>query len=158
MFGKGKPQSKRSQLIFLAIFLLAVAGAKLWQYHWSEAVVELRGETLEVLIAKNRYQQRRGLGRRDELSPYDGMIFLFPFSKQRGFVMREMRFPIDIIWLNHGLVVDFAPKVPIQPNTPEDQLTVYYPRKSANMVLEVPAGWALEYDLKIGDRLSVIEE
>ena len=68
--------------------------------------------------------------------------------------MRGMRFPIDIVWLSDGVVVDIAPSVPIEPGVPEADLRVYYPRLKANTVIELPAGWAEGHGLKIGDELK----
>jgi uncharacterized membrane protein (UPF0127 family) len=85
------------------------------------------------------------------------MVFLFPETKTHGFVMRDMHFPIDIIWLDHGVVVDIAPSVPVEPGAIESDLRVYYPRKPANIVLELNAGWADAHKLRIGDRMAVID-
>ena len=62
---------------------------------------------------------------------------------------------MDIIWLDRGVVVDMAPNVQTEVGRSEAQLTRYYPRAAANMVLEVPAGWLAEHSLKIGDKLSL---
>jgi len=146
------------QKIFLLVFLLSAAGLWLWSWRWPTAVIELGGETLEVLVAKSPRHQYRGLGRRDTLSPYDGMLFVFTITHRVGIVMRDMRFPLDIIWLNKGEVVDIAPNVPLEPGRDASELTVYRPRLSANTVLELPAGWVEEHGLKIGDRLRVLKE
>ncbi len=155
---KRKPQSKKSQLVFFLIFLFALGSAKLWQYHWSDALITVGGDPLHVLVAKNRYQHKKGLGGRETLGKYDGMIFLFSFPKKYGFVMRGMEFPIDIIWIFNGEVVDFAQNVQLEPGASEEALKRYYPRKEANLVLEVPSGWSTAHGLEIGDRLEVIDE
>lgn len=155
---ESKKTFKKKHIIFLVIFFLCLGFAKLWQYHWSDAVISLAGENLHVLVAKNNYQQYRGLGKRDSLDGYDGMLFLYSSERQHAIVMREMRFDIDIIWLNRGVVVDFAPNVLIEPNVPNANLLRYQPRTNANMVLEVPAGWVDKVGLKIGDRLELIKE
>ncbi len=145
------------QLIFLVAFFASAIGLKLWQYHWPEATVELKGEQLDVMVAKTPWHWHRGLGKRDTLEPYDGMIFLFPNVERHAFVMRDTRFPIDIVWMERGAVVDIAKDV--QPeDVAEQQLTKYIPRAVANMVLELPAGWAEAHELEIGDRLTVISE
>lgn len=155
---KKKPQSKKSQLIFFLIFLFALGAAKLWQYHLSDALITVDGDPLYVLVAKNRYQHKKGLGGRESLGKYDGMIFLFSIPKKYGFVMRDMEFPIDIIWFFNGEVIDFVQNVQLEPGASEESLKRYYPRKEANLVLEVPSGWSREHGLKIGDRIDVIEE
>jgi len=141
------------QKIFLVAFLFSAVGLWFWGWRWPTAVVELEGKRLHVLVAKSPRHQYRGLGRRDTLSPYDGMLFVFPITHRVGIVMRDMRFPLDIVWLDKGEVVDIAPSVPLEPGLDESELTVYRPRLPANAVLELPAGWAEAHGLKIGDRL-----
>ena len=145
------------QLILLIAFFISAAVLKIWQYHWPEAVVELKKEQLTVLVAKTPWHWHRGLGKRDTLEPYDGMIFLFPFAERHAFVMRDTRFPLDIVWLERGTVVDIAQHV--QPeDLPEEELTKYIPRAVANMVLELPAGWSETHQLEIGNALTVLSE
>ncbi|MBI5728308.1 MAG: DUF192 domain-containing protein [Candidatus Magasanikbacteria bacterium] len=152
-----QPMKKRFAILFGLLVILAIA-LRLWQFHWPTAVVALREEKLFVLVARTPPHMYRGLGRWDSLGRYDGMLFLFPAASRLGMVMRDMKFPIDIIWLERGVVVDIAPTVPVEPGVPERLLRVYYPRVEANMVIETAAGWAERHSIKIGDRLRVIEE
>jgi hypothetical protein len=144
-------------LVILALFALSVVGLKIWQYHWSEINIELKGEPLRVLVARTPYHHQKGLGGRESLGEYDGMLFIFDLPKRAGIVMRDMEFPIDIVWLEKGVVVDIAPNIQPQ-DVPEEELAVYYPRKEVNLVLELPAGWAGTHNLRIGDVLTVAEE
>lgn len=153
-----KTKLGKFNIIFLVIFLVSLVGLKIWQYHWSDAVVELKGEEIHVLVARTPYQHKKGLGDRDSLGEYDGMLFIFELQKRVGIVMRDMCFPIDIVWLDRGEVVDIAPNIQVEANVSEEKLTRYYPRKEANLVLELPAGWVGEHNLKIGDVLKVVEE
>lgn len=143
--------------MFIAIFFLAMIGVVIWQKQYPDAVVELKGERLHVLVADTPARQYRGLGKRAALAPYEGMLFLFGESERHGFVMRDMRFSIDIVWFQDGVVVDIAPSVPLD-ITSEANLRRYYPRLPSNIVLELPADWAAAHDLRIGDRLSGVDE
>ena len=116
----------------------------------------LANQELTVLLARTPKQLHQGLGRRDVM-PKDGMLFLFPYPRKVGIVMRDMRFPLDIVWLGEGKVVDIAPNVATEPGVGEAGLRVYYPRYEASMVLELPAGWASTNGLKIGDSITVTE-
>ena len=150
----GKKKLSGYHLIVFGALLLSAIGLKLWSYHLSDATVVLKGETLHVMVAKTPMQQFRGLAGRDNLGRFDGMIFVFPKADRVGFVMRDMRFSIDIVWFSNGRVVDIAPNVPVEPVATEAQLKVYYPRKEADLVLELPAGWAASHGLVIGDQLT----
>ncbi len=150
----GRRTLKKSHLAFLGIFLVSTIGLRAWQYRLPETIVNLKGEKLHVLVADTVARQNLGLGKRDSLASYDGMLFIFPESERYGFVMRDMRFPIDIVWLQAGAVVDIAPDVPIEPGVAEETLRVYFPRAPANTVLELHAGWVRARELKIGDKFT----
>ncbi|HAZ28933.1 MAG TPA: hypothetical protein DCY48_04130 [Candidatus Magasanikbacteria bacterium] len=147
----------REYIFFVVIGLLMVAfvGLKIWQNRWPETVIHFGGEDLTVLVANTAEHRHRGLGGKDSLRPFDGMLFVFPKSDQHGFVMRDMRFPIDIVWIQGGKVVDIASNVPIELGVSEEALAVYYPRLPANLVLEFPAGWVLAHSIAIGDELTL---
>lgn len=149
---------KKWQLIFFAIFIVAFLGLKLWQLRWPTAKVELGENRMQVQVARTVYHQYRGLGKRDTLAPYDGLLFLYGEKAHHGIVMREMRFPIDIVWLSDGVVVDIAPNVQAEPGVRGSLLTVYRPRLPANLVLEVSAGWCAEHGVKIGSVLKLLED
>lgn len=143
--------------VFLAVFFLAMAGTVIWQRQYPIAKIRLKGELLGVLVADTPARQFRGLGGRDALAPYDGMLFVFGESDRHAFVMRDMRFSIDIVWLANGSVVDIAPDVPLDVAKEKD-LRRYTPRANANVVLELPAGWAERHHLAIGDASIVVDE
>jgi uncharacterized protein len=144
--------------IFLVAFLLSLAGLKLWQYHWPQATIDIANQTLIVDVAKTPWHWKRGLGKRHTFGNIDGMIFVFPTYKQHGIVMRDMRFPIDIVWLDNQQVVDIAPNVQPEPGVDYADLIVYKPRVEANGVIELPAGWVERQALRIGDTVRVLRE
>jgi len=138
--------------------MIITAGfVRLWQiYHWDSIFIELKDQRLEVLVAKTYAQQYRGLGKRDDLGIYQGMLFVHSSLDKYGIVMRDMRFPIDVVWLKDGEVLDIASNLQTEPGVPENQLRIYRPRKPANAILELSAGWVEKNGVKIGDRVKVI--
>ncbi len=144
-------------IFFLTIFFIAFVALQFWQYRIPVKKVFLNGEILNVWLPKTIQQRYKGLGGRNKLEQNQGMLFLFEFPGQHGIVMRDMNFPIDIIWLDKGEVVDIAPSVEPE-DVPEEQLRVYTPRIDSTMVLELQSGWAVAHDLKIGDKMSLVED
>lgn len=142
--------------IFVIIVLTAIILGFWQKTHWPTAWIELGGKRLEVLVADTIGHQYTGLGKRKDLGVYGGMLFLHSETKKYGIVMRDMRFSIDIVWLNNGQVIDIAPNVPTEPGVSDARLRVYYPRKSANAVLELPAGWIEKNGVKIGDKIKIL--
>jgi len=56
--------------------------------------------TLTALIADTPQKRRVGLSGRNTLAQDTGMLFVFPDSDIRSFWMKDMLFPIDIIWID----------------------------------------------------------
>ena len=70
-------------------------------------------------------------------------------------VMRDMHFPLDIIWLDGNKIIDIAPNLPPEPGLAEEQLTIYRSRAASTLVLELPAGFMERTSLKIGDVIEI---
>lgn len=104
------------------------------------AMISLNHHPLYVLIANDHRSRYQGLSDRNTLSPFNGMLFQFKQPGYYGMVMRRMRFPLDVAWFLQDQVVDSRANIPLEPNTPNQQLTVYRPHQPANSFLELPAG------------------
>lgn len=98
------------------------------------------GGVLHVEIADEPEERIQGLSRRNALAPNHGMVFLFKTSGIYPFWMQDMRFPIDIIYLKEGVVVDVFSMV-TPPALGEEPKTVE-PSASVNAVLELASGEA----------------
>ncbi len=147
-----KNNTKIKKIHFILVGVMLLSSVLLWFFQWGYSTEKIifKDQPLHVLLAKNPKQWYKGLGGRQDLGNFDGMLFLFPFYEKHAFVMRDMEFSLDIIWFSGGTVVDMAPNVPVFP-----QDRPYIPRIEANAVLELPAGWIDRYDVKIGDTLHV---
>lgn len=145
---------KKSTQFFGVIFIFAFIALQIFQLYWPTATLQVKDQVLNVQVAKSYRHLKKGLGGKNSLGVYDGMLFVFSGTDKHAIVMRDMNFPIDIIWLKNGVVVDIAPSVSIQPEASESELIRYYPRTEANAVLEVIAGWTKQYGLKIGDSVT----
>jgi uncharacterized membrane protein (UPF0127 family) len=86
------------------------------------------------------------------------MLFVFDREGERTFVMRDMDFPLDIIFIDaDGRITQIHPAPVPPPNTSEGELTPY--RGQAKWVLEVPCGYTTSKNISIGDvvRITYIE-
>lgn len=146
---------KRWHLFFLIGIIIISIGVKLYSLHWPTGLVNINGQELRVLVANTDRHLFQGLSNRDSLGDYDGMLFIFNRREQHTMVMRDMRFPLDMIWIDGEVIVDIAPELAPEPGRTETELTLYPGRAPSTMVLEVPAGFVAKYSLKIGDRVTV---
>jgi len=117
------------------------------------SVVKIGGESIAVEIVGTSASRERGLSGRKNLVTGTGMLFVFLEPTRSGFWMKDMRFPIDIIWIEGGRVIDIAPQAPTP--LPTGDLPVYYPRLPASYVLEVPSGFSRDHNVKIDDLVDI---
>ncbi len=115
------------------------------------------GENVQqVEVVKTTDSITLGLSGRSEIGA-DGMLFVFQQAMMPRFWMKEMQFPLDIIWISSGKVVDITEQVPApDPNTPLDELPTFAPRAPVEWVLEVPAGTAEKNSWKVGTNVTEI--
>lgn len=112
----------------------------------------LRGRTFEIEVADNVNKRDKGLGDRDSLAAGHGMYFPFDTAQRWVFWMKDMRFPIDIIWIREGKVVDIDHSVPVPTTLPLD---TFSPSEPADAVLELNAGVAEDIGLVPGDEIVI---
>lgn len=110
----------------------------------------------DVDIADSMMSRMRGLSGRASLGENEGMYFIFSTSSRHGFWMKDMNFPIDIIWIQGDTVIGYSDNAKPEPGTSMFALTVYYPPQAVNRVLEVPAGTVAKRGIKIGARVEVV--
>ncbi|MFH2118243.1 MAG: DUF192 domain-containing protein [Candidatus Paceibacterota bacterium] len=78
----------------------------------------------------------QGLSGREGLE-VDGMLFVFTQPQIVSFWMKDMRFPIDIVWLADGQIVGIERNAqPPLSDTKDDQLERFPAPQLVNMVLE----------------------
>lgn len=118
------------------------------------AKATLGDQTINLEVAKTPEEQQIGLSEHTTLAENQGMIFTYEKPGYYSFWMRDMKFPIDIIFLDGEKIVTVHKNV--QPPTDKNaSLPLYTSEQPANRVLETKAGLAEEYDLKKGDTIDL---
>lgn len=157
------------QIIFLA---LVIVGALYFGFNpgalnqvvpvtqpMTERQLKVGSVVLDVEIADTVSKRNQGLGGREKLEINSGMLFVFPKEDRYRFWMKRMKFPIDMIFIKNGEVVDVLQNVPPPPAGQADSsLTVYEPVVPVDMVLEVNAGFVTERSIRVGDKVLLLQE
>ncbi|MCL2335340.1 MAG: DUF192 domain-containing protein [Endomicrobia bacterium] len=117
--------------------------------------VSMAGKRLNLFTAKSGPAQEQGLSYRKEV-PEDGMIFLFDATARQVFWMKDMNFPIDIIWIASDKVVGMAENAAPEPNTAQRNLRQYYSPENVNIVVELKAGEAKRLGIKTGSLFTIL--
>lgn len=102
---------------------------------------------LTVEVARTSAEQIRGLSGRPDLKPGHGMLFVYNQPRPVSIWMKDMRFPLDILWIRDSRIVKIEKQVPpLDPQGPERTYTA-----TADLVLEVPAGFTDHRRIRVGD-------
>lgn len=113
---------------------------------------------LNIEVADNQEKRKIGLGGREKLATDSGMLFIFDEAGQPRFWMKGMKIPLDFIWINGDKVVDLLGNVaPPERSQSESTLPRYAPNVDSDKVLEVNAGIIRQFDIKIGDKLELLQ-
>lgn len=127
-------------------------GIEKWSY--SKKTIQIKDFKFIVELADSVSKKALGLGKRDSIKENEGMLFLFDGPGTYGFWMKDMRFPIDIIWIRDNKIVDITENVLPEPQKSIFNLKVYYPKEPVDKVLEIGAGLVKKYNFKIGDEIK----
>lgn len=144
---------KKIIFIFFALFLVIIAG-----WYIPNRIFSVYGNKITRLTAGSRVfyveivssekKLQKGLGDRKKMCDYCGMLFKFKEQGRYSFWMKDMRFPLDIIWLKDGEVVY------LEKNVSEKSSKTIFPNADADSVLEINAGISDEIGLKKGDKIG----
>lgn len=108
---------------------------------------------LKVEIADNHNERARGLSGRDYLASDNGMFFIFEKPGRYSFWMKEMNFPIDIIWVGEDLII----KEITENILPDTYPKSFYPAEDIKYVLETNAGFTGKNKILPGQKLIFAE-
>lgn len=112
-------------------------------------VIEVNGERLILEVVRTSEQHALGLSGRERLPAGQGMLFAFAAKDRYGFWMKEMRFPLDIIWIEGKTIVGIEYGIPA-PTLSTELPALVRPHQPVDRVLEVSAGEADRLHLKEG--------
>ncbi len=102
---------------------------------------------VEVELARTMEEKVRGLSGRLGLKTGHGMLFVYDRPEPVSIWMKDMRFPLDIVWIREGRIVHIEKQAPpLLPSGPEQIYTAL-----ADLVLEVPAGFTSRQQIRVGD-------
>lgn len=152
------------KLIFetFIFLLISVTLFILYQNYWDdvraalfsnsdEYTVYLGSVALAVTVADDETERVQGLSGAAGLRDLEGKLFIFDTDAKQGIWMKDMRFPLDIIWIDRDLRI-----VHIEENVaPETYPKIFYPSSDARFVLEMNAHFVSSLRVKIGDVLTL---
>ncbi len=137
----------KAKFAIIALSTLLLTGCAGTGKDEAKPYVEINGRKVEIELARTQAEQIKGLSGHKPLGKNQGMLFIFSELTPRSFWMKNMLFPIDIIWIKDNTVIKISPNLPPEGDSPQK---TYQSDEPANYVLEVPAGWAEKNKITAG--------
>ncbi len=117
------------------------------------SVLLINDSILIVDIADTPKKRTIGLSGRDSLQDNEGIILVFDSLDFHSVWMKDMFFPIDVVWFDEKWkVVDIEKDI-----RPESFPMGFHPRKPAQYILEISAGSIERIGISIGDNAVLSE-
>lgn len=147
-------------LLLFALLLIIIGGLVLIQNYLKEGdvsffkktpIVTINNRKFKVAIASSQQEKEIGLSKTKSISENQGMIFLFEKPDYYSFWMKNMKFSIDIIYINNDTIVTIKNNVPLIKD--KENPTIYSPTQPADKVLEIQAGLSEKYKFRNGDKV-----
>lgn len=135
------------------ILIILIAGFAIVVSSKKTPTAKIGNQTLNLYIAKSDKDKQVGLSKYKKIENNRGMIFQFGRADYYPFWMKDMKFPIDIIFIKDEEIVTIFKNV--NPVSDNKNLRVYNSDKPADTVIEVNAGLSEKYKLKVGDKISL---
>jgi uncharacterized membrane protein (UPF0127 family) len=113
------------------------------------------GKTFQVECVVSAAALQKGLSGRKSLKTGTGMLFIFPMLDKQSMWMPDMRFPLDIVWLDESLSVvhiTYGLEPCVSRKKCPSSSSVY----ASKYAIEMPKGDALRYGFSVGASLTVV--
>ncbi len=139
--------------ILYAISCFAV-GAILWGLFLRSgndpsATVVVGSHTIPVSIADTNALRSKGLSGTAALPTGTGMLFVFDTPAKHGFWMKDMHYPLDIVWIDSLCSV-----LGVVTADPQSYPEIFYPPTDVSYVLELNAGEASSSGMNVGIKMQ----
>lgn len=105
---------------------------------------------IPIEVADTNEERARGLSGRSALKNGGGLFFIFDMPGSYSFWMKDMRFPIDIVWINENWEVVGVERGVAPGTFPQ----TFYPPSEILYVLELNAGEAAKLGIDAGSKVT----
>ena len=136
--------------VFQASLAVLVLLALFFGHNSKQPTIIVGNKAFSVLVSDTDKLREQGLSGRDGLAEDQAMLFIFDKPDMLGFWMKDMKFSIDMLWLDSNYrVVSFERNV-----SPDTYPKIFFPKALSRYVVELSAGTLASLGVKEGDEVS----
>lgn len=112
--------------------------------------ITIHSSRISVSVADTEAERVQGLSGVKSLPDGTGLLMKFDTDGSPGIWMKDMLFPIDIVWIDSNWkVLQVTPSV-----SPNSYPKVFYPDSNIRYVLELPAGYSDIHNIEAGNTVE----
>jgi uncharacterized protein len=142
----------KNGLVLIAV--IVGVGLLFWKLNYDQQTLRLHGHTYRITVLRTEDELQRGLSGTDNLPAEHAMVFVFPREEKWSIWMKDMNYPIDIVWLDNAKNVVHLEK-DVQPSTYNNaepaKSKLFKPDKVARYVIELASGTIERTGIVVGD-------
>ncbi len=151
-------------LLVIVLFFASMYGVKCGYYEQCEikmitkyirhdVMIIMPKGVMQVEVASTKASREQGLSGRESMGDDEGLLFVFETPGKYGFWMKDMKFPLDLIWISeNGTVVDIERNL-----TPDSYPKTFINEVDAMYVLEINGGLAQKFGLFLGTKVKITQ-
>ncbi len=137
------------------IFVILALGARN-KNATNKNILIINGEKIKVEIADSPSERKKGLSNRESLAANTGMLFLFKKKDDYSFHMKDMKFPIDLVFIRGNEVIGIIKNLRVPDG--DGYIANYLPPAEFDKALEINAGEAEKLGIKRGTIIKDIDK
>jgi uncharacterized membrane protein (UPF0127 family) len=116
--------------------------------------IKIGDKNYEIFVTETLEDKRQGLSIFEEINENQGMLFEFPEENYHSFWMKDMKFDIDIIFLDKDKkVIQIFENVQKDSYVNEKNYKSYMPKLKSKYVIEIRSGESKKNRIKPGDAI-----
>lgn len=139
------PRWAKAAFVLLAII---IGGTVLWwQMDQDGSLLRLDGQSYHITVMRTDDELQKGLSGTDSLPAGQAMVFAFARDDTWAMWMKDMKYPIDMVWLNDDKEVVYS----VKNAQPSSYPKRFQPNVAARYVIELPSGTIDKTDIRNGD-------
>ena len=134
----------------IILIILVLISLVILYFRDTGPVLRINNQSVSLIIADTEEERDKGLGDRESMPDNTAMLFVFDVSDTYAFWMKDMKFPIDIVWLDENKRVVHIVESAMPESYPEN----FIPPQKSLYVIELNAGLVSKYGIKVGNILN----
>lgn len=149
---------KFKNIIFLTLITIIIVKFNFSNFKFNEAFscdesnfAQIEKIKINLELAEDASSRAEGLMNRNNLSTNNGMLFIFDYPEYANFWMKNVKIPLDMVFIYKNKIVKIYNEVPICKKEP---CPIYPSISKVDCVIEVNSQFCKKNKIKVGQTIT----